>query len=302
MTQIDKPAADTMKKHVFFIGPKKTGTSWINSYLERRDDVVTPHTTKETFFFDRYFSRGPEWYEAQFRPTADEGSVFVECAPSYAGAPEAIARICKTVPNATFVITLREPVARVQSHWKHLIRYGHQGKTPLDAMSPESELFLDSQYADILSTAIAHAPPGQVFVILYEDLKRDPLAFARSVCHAVGVPEQAPDTEILGRQVNGAQKPRNVMISAAAAKGAEVMRNAGLHRVVRIARKSGLRNLLERPYNADEARLDTETQAAIREKLSQQMLDTAEILRRHPTLAPLGNADTLAQKISDWAQ
>lgn len=43
---------------VIFVGPTKCGTTWIDTYLREREEVVLPADCKETFFFDKAFNKG----------------------------------------------------------------------------------------------------------------------------------------------------------------------------------------------------------------------------------------------------
>ncbi|MEM6760485.1 MAG: sulfotransferase [Pseudomonadota bacterium] len=285
----------------FFIGPRKTGTSWINLYLGQRGDVLTPRTTKETFFFDRYFDRGAAWYLDQFSPQGQAGDgTLVECAPSYAGNAAAMERIAAEIPDARLIITLREPVARVQSHWRHMIRYGADETSLQEHMQEGAEIWADAQYGSILDRAVSLVGAERVSVVLYEDLRADPDAFARSVSAAIGLEYRAPDKSASQTVMNVAQKPRSRALSALASRGSEALRNARLHGVVRAARKAGLRNLLERPYEKSESAIDAETRAAIRAQLSEQIDVLVQTLKAHPDVVPLGRCDEVLSQIADW--
>ncbi|MEO0632683.1 MAG: sulfotransferase [Pseudomonadota bacterium] len=294
------PSTLANKSCVFFIGPRKTGTSWINLYLGQRSDVLTPSTTKETFFFERYYDRGTAWYLDQFLPDGRDSDVMVECAPSYSGNATAMERIAREVPHARFVITLREPLARVQSHWRHMIRYGADAASLEVHMQDGAEIWADAQYDSILRRALSLLGPERVSVVLYEDLRADPDAFARSVSAAIGIEYRAPDKSASETVMNVAQKPRSRALSALASRGSEALRNARLHGVVRAARKAGLRNLLERPYEKSESAINEETKAAIRDQLSAQMAALSETLNAHPDVVPLGRCDHVLSQIDHW--
>ena len=62
-----------------FIGPQKTGTTWIHEYLRLSGHVVLPRGVKETHFFDKYFDKGVQWYASHFK----EGDRIVEVGASY---------------------------------------------------------------------------------------------------------------------------------------------------------------------------------------------------------------------------
>ena len=64
-----------------FVGPTKSGTTWIHRYLESRGDVALPAQMKETFFFDKVYDNGFDWYANLFPPESD-GRLRAEVAPS----------------------------------------------------------------------------------------------------------------------------------------------------------------------------------------------------------------------------
>ena len=53
---------------LLFVGPPRTGTTWIDAYLRARGDVLLPSRVKETWFFSQFFDRGVDWYGAHFPP------------------------------------------------------------------------------------------------------------------------------------------------------------------------------------------------------------------------------------------
>jgi hypothetical protein len=51
-----------VKPEFIFVGPHKSGTTWIDNYLRSRGDVQLPIAMKETFFFDKLYDNGWDWY------------------------------------------------------------------------------------------------------------------------------------------------------------------------------------------------------------------------------------------------
>lgn len=56
-----------LKPQFVFIGPTRSGTTWIDAYLRTRSDIALPEHQKETFFFDKLYERGLNWCERSFR-------------------------------------------------------------------------------------------------------------------------------------------------------------------------------------------------------------------------------------------
>ncbi len=109
--------------NALFVGPQKTGTTWILEYLKRRGDVGLPFQTKEMYFFDQNYHRGLSWYSRHFGDVA-KASRIVEVAPSYLDSPELAQRVFRDLGQIPVVVTFRDPVSRTYSHYLQALRYG----------------------------------------------------------------------------------------------------------------------------------------------------------------------------------
>jgi len=74
---------------------------------------------KEIRFFDRYWSRGIEWYETCF-PKCERGQITGEATPMYLYRAQALQRIASVIPNIKLIVMIRNPVHRLLSHFYHL--------------------------------------------------------------------------------------------------------------------------------------------------------------------------------------
>ena len=67
---------------VIGIGPARTGTTWLYDKLSDRVDL--PRGLKESKFFDRYHTRGIEWYASLFQHCKGDRPI-AEICPYLAG-------------------------------------------------------------------------------------------------------------------------------------------------------------------------------------------------------------------------
>ncbi|WP_170329160.1 hypothetical protein [Ruegeria arenilitoris] len=109
-----------LDRHIFFIGPRKTGTTTIYDVL-RASGVRTPLTIKETFFFEQDTI---DLTDYQTRYNLDPTEPFVEVSPSYFSNETARRNLKALFPEAWIVITLRDPVKRCLSVLSHIERVG----------------------------------------------------------------------------------------------------------------------------------------------------------------------------------
>ena len=78
----------TRLPNFIYLGPEKSGTSWLHGTLSRHPQVyLTP--AKDLFFFNRFYDRGLDWYREQFA-AADSEPVVGEIAHRYLTDPTAL--------------------------------------------------------------------------------------------------------------------------------------------------------------------------------------------------------------------
>ena len=197
------------RKPPFFIviGQAKAGSSALYDYLCRHPQVV-PAVKKEIEFFSKFFDRGEEWYEAHFPPiprTTDlitgEGSV------QYFVNFDAPIRIAATLPDAKFILILRDPVQRAYSHFRMFERLGKENRAWEEvvnaelAMSPscpldeipfrhglESAYLFSSAALPFLKHWRSLFPVERFLILRREDLRRDTQAVVQRAWDFLGLP------------------------------------------------------------------------------------------------------------------
>ena len=107
------------------IGFVKCGTTSMYQYLMNHPDIHRS-SGKEIDYFDRFYSRGINWYKVKFplkskkffiKNISKRKFLTGEATPRYIEHPHALKRIQKTLPNAKFIILMRNPVDRAYSHY-----------------------------------------------------------------------------------------------------------------------------------------------------------------------------------------
>jgi hypothetical protein len=100
-------------------GAQKAGSTALFGYLLAHP-LVAAAARKETHFFDRHFQKGLGWYLAHMPPLAagnPRGALTAEATPSYALGVGTPRRLAAALPEARFILLLREPAARAYSEW-----------------------------------------------------------------------------------------------------------------------------------------------------------------------------------------
>ena len=125
------------------IGAQRCGTTSFFALLSRHPSIGVPFR-KEIHFFDREeYLRGERFYRSFF-PSPEKlrarGEVLTgEATPDYLFHPLGAERVAAMLPNARFLVLLRDPVVRA---WSHHALHATRGREPLsfeDAIDAEAE-------------------------------------------------------------------------------------------------------------------------------------------------------------------
>ena len=234
-----------MKPNFLFIGPDKTGSSWLFEILRRHPECFVP-SCKDIYFFDRYYDRGMEWYSSFFAEASEEIRVVGELSHDYLFSPAAAHRIYQDLPGVRIMTCLRNPVERTFSHYLYLIRSGRTRQSFEDALDAFPELVNNSLYYKHLSKYVRLFERSRIKVLFFNDLRSDPEAFARDVFAFLGISfvEGINYYSI----VRPASRPRVFFLARMAKHGADIARNLGLTELVGIIKHSPLANILYKPY------------------------------------------------------
>jgi hypothetical protein len=107
----------------FIIGGQRCGTTSLRVYLSSHPGVYMPD--REIGFFTRLYDRGIDWYQSLFDPNRLTG----EKCPEYLRYPIAAKRISKHLPQAKFIVLLRNPVDRLWSHYHWAVGMNRETKS-----------------------------------------------------------------------------------------------------------------------------------------------------------------------------
>lgn len=243
-----------MKPTFLFIGPDKTGSTWLYEILLRHPLCYVP-PVKDIYFFDRYYDRGLTWYWSFFAEAPPDARAAGEFSHDYLFSGLAAERIARDLPDVKLLTTLRDPAERVFSHYLHLIRSGRTRASFEEALEKFPELVENSLYYRHLRAYLDRFDRERLLVLFFEDLRSDPRSFAATVFSFLGLAPR-PDIDYNARFMV-ASRPRSFAAAHAAKRGAETARRLGLARLVGRVKRGWLARLLYVPYRDDERpRLD----------------------------------------------
>ena len=187
-----------MLPNLLVIGAMKGGTTSLWEYLRQHPSVhMSP--TKEIHFFDRddRWARGRSWYEEHFAGAAEGETVIGEATPAYTRFPlhrDVPRRAASLVPDAKLVYVLREPIARIRSHYLHHRSLGLETLPFAQAVVEHSTYVDTSRYALQIRQWLRHYGRDQLLVITSEQLRADHAATMRRVYGFLGVDDTFSST------------------------------------------------------------------------------------------------------------
>ena len=199
------------------IGAPKAGTTWLARCLAEHPQVYMA-PVKETSFF-RY--EDPDGrlaeYEAHFAG-AGEAVAVGEFTTSYLEHPRPAAAIRRILPDVRLLLSLRNPIDQVYSHYWHLARQNfHSGSQSASCTFEEAierhgdKMFAAARYHDHLQRWLTFFDRSQLLVLFYDDLRSQPDRALRETYSFLGVDANfvAPSTKETGAAVRKGVSPRS---------------------------------------------------------------------------------------------
>ena len=223
----------------FLIGAQKCGTSSLYDYLVQHP-CIHPCITKEPRFFDKYYSRGINWYKSCFPFTFKKKietkffhRIFLtgEATERYFEHPHVPQRIKRITPNSKFIVLLRNPIDRSYSHYnmryeskKEKLSFEQAIKIEKERTKDEFEKMLIDEsyyskdyfhhsylersiYVDKLKRWMNVFSKDQFLILKSEDFFEDPNNIYNKVIDFLDLPKwQLPDYKKIG--ANKYKKPK----------------------------------------------------------------------------------------------
>lgn len=131
------------------IGSPRCGTTSLYKYITSHPQILSP-AEKEICFFSEHFNRGMDWYYAHFFPKIDTQEFLTgEATPTYLNHPVADKRLYQSLPQVKLIIILRNPVARIFSHYQMWVRRGTEKRSFEEVINAEMEILAKATETDL---------------------------------------------------------------------------------------------------------------------------------------------------------
>ena len=184
----------------FMVGCQRCGTSWTDAALREHPQVFLPQK-KQSYFFDRNYDKGIEWYLENFTQVTEQDVAVGEIATGYC-LPHAIPLMARHFPDVKLIMVMRNPIDRAYSNFQ--IRQTEEGwKSFEHAIEGDSDLLTRGQYIDQIDELLNHYKKEQLLCMLYDDLHVDDRRYLRTILEFIGV-ESEVDSKLFGQRKNAA--------------------------------------------------------------------------------------------------
>ena len=195
--------ADCDRVTFFMIGSQRCGTTWTDAALRAHPHVYLPEK-KQSYFFDRYYNKGLNWYLEKFQGVLPQHVAVGEVATGYC-LLHAIPRMAKHFPNVKLMMVMRNPVERAYSNFQS--RQTEEGWNSFeDALTSGSELLERGHYIDQIECILKHYDQKNTLFLLYDDLSGSDGEYIKSVYDFIGVDSDIK-SKMIGQRKNSAMFP-----------------------------------------------------------------------------------------------
>lgn len=223
------------------VGPQRTCSSWLDSALREHPNISLPTDVKETFFFDKKYEFGLQWYRKNFKNRA-VGCIAGEIGPTYFESFEIAKRMHSDLGNIKILVLMRNPVERTYSLFRHESSKGRCSDKFEDAIRENPRIPDSGRYSDLIPMWEKLFGEEKIVFLFEEDISTNAKAVLRALEVSLNIPHHSwPDTVL---QPHGQwHKPRIKSLHVFQSRCVSFLRDHGFHKLVNIGKSVGLNKL-----------------------------------------------------------
>lgn len=237
-----------MYPNFFIVGAPKCGTTSLATWLDEHSQIfMSPR--KEPYFYSSDIKnpnavRSRAAYERLFKDAERKHLAVGEASTDYMYSRIAIPQILKEIPNAKFIVSLRNPVDMAYSLYRQRVKSGDENLKnfreawdlldkrkegcALPPFTSSADLLLydlTCMLGEQLERLYDNAPKDQILVILLEDIKSNPRKCYENILNFLEVPD---DGRLCFPVLNSAVEPKFWVLSEIIGIGNRVKDRLGL--------------------------------------------------------------------------
>ncbi len=237
------------------IGAAKAASSWIYQCLKEHPDICASEPKETNFFILGNDKQGIEWYKRHFDHCTGE-KVRGEFSPKYLAEDDAAEKIHAYFPNAKIIVCLRDPIERFASAAYYRAATGREDALDTRKMiAQENNVELErGLYYKHLKRFYGLFPAENILVMIYKDIKKDPVAFMQEVYRFLDVDDTfVPPSAHTRKNITSPKRVRlpwfhkvtrglhQRIVKGPFKKFVPTLKRVGLHKLANVIRKINTR-------------------------------------------------------------
>lgn len=172
------------------IGTTRSGSTWIYHCLKEHPEICFS-SKKETKFFNRAYNyrKGIDYYNKFFNQCSNH-KIKGEFTSDYLLFPKTPDLIHKHFPNIKIIVCLRNPIEKIFSDYKYHVAVRNQYsiyKTFEELINKNPSFIEIGFYYKQLKRYFELFPRKNILVLLYEDIKKNPIIFLKNIYNFLGL-------------------------------------------------------------------------------------------------------------------
>ncbi|HEX2192964.1 MAG TPA: sulfotransferase domain-containing protein [Acidimicrobiales bacterium] len=265
------------------IGALKAATTYLDALLRAHPQLCLPPGLKEVQFFNRYYDRGVEWYAGLF--SSCDGRRRGEISPQYLFDESCPARIASVLPDVRLLVSIRDPVQRAYSQYKHWVEERGYREPFETFLADHPGALARGEYFRSVCRYLDYFPFEHIHVLLAEELVSRPAPVLAEIFQFLDVdPALAPAPA--ERAQNVSTVPRFHRLYVVTKRVTRWLYGRGGAQVVYTAKRLGLPRLFH--------------DGSVRGTFPPLAPDTAERLRAHYSADVAGLSQLLGRDLSTY--
>ncbi len=185
------------------VGCQRCGTTWADAALRDHPEVYLPEK-KQSYFFDRNYDKGVEWYLQRFNGAQEKHKAVGEIATGYC-LLEAAPLMAKHFPDIQLMMVMRNPIDRAYSNFQ--TRQIESGWESFEqALDSDPDLLIRGQYMDQIEGLLKYYDKGNILFLIYDDLHADDRSYLKTILDFIGV-DSKMENKLIGQRKNAAMFP-----------------------------------------------------------------------------------------------
>ena len=260
------------------VGALKAATTYLDVLLRGHPQLCLPANLKEVQFFNRYHDRGPEWYASLF--SRCDGRRRGEISPQYLSDEDAPSRIAELLPDVTLLVSVRDPVNRAYSQYKHWVEERAYRSAFETFLAEHPSALARGEYYRAICRYLDHFPRDAIHVFLAEELISGPEPVLLDLFTFLGVDAAAAPAPV-ARPQNVSVVPRFHRLYVGTKSVTRWLYDRGGARVIDTAKSLGAPRLFDprrpgRPFQP----LTPDTVERLRDHYAADVAGLSELLGR----------------------